>query len=750
MSEQLKFKVSSALKDIIGRDLITDDFIAVFELVKNAYDAHATRVEITFNKLHTSEGEIIISDNGKGMNYNDIINKWLFVAYSAKKSGVEDDNFDYRDEIYSKRTFAGAKGIGRFSCDRLGKELILETTKKEKNPLTEILITDWGQFEHDSENEFVDINVLHESKESNGRHGTTLKIKDLRSDWSRWKLLQLKDSIAKLINPNDSSSAKEFKVHLIVPDEQENDEKETEERKVVNGEIKNFIFEALELKTTKITSRISEDGEFIVTTLIDGGTLIYEIKEVNKFQLLKNVGTTLFYLNRSAKNTFTRRMGLSSSRYGHVFLYKNDIRIYPYGEPGEDPLKIDVRKAQGFSRFLGTRDLIGKIEIDFESEELKEPSSRGNGLIKTRSYTQLEEFFWEVMVRLERYVVDVQQWGVSIEDDDFSIKNRVSSLLSNLTKSNDIVDFQVANNFEEILEASQADSAESIVKNLDKIASRSKDGILIKEVSKAKNKIKRLNAARAEAEKQAIEESIKAKEATRELEEKISENLFLKSISTGEYKEVIALLHHIGIYAGTVDNNLKGISLRVQNDIPLSKAELIDIVKTIGFETKKILNVVGFATKAKFNLTTEEIEIDLANYFEEYISNIIPTVTDKSLVIKTTNSARLTFKRKVKLIELNIVIDNIVSNAKKANAKNLEVIIEEGKKGGLNVFFKDDGIGIKEGDLSKIFELGYTTTDGSGVGLHHVKDIISRMNAKIVITNNDKSEKGITAMLEFL
>ena len=46
-----KFRVSSALKNIIGKDLITNEFIAVFELVKNSFDAHARQVDVTFKNL---------------------------------------------------------------------------------------------------------------------------------------------------------------------------------------------------------------------------------------------------------------------------------------------------------------------------------------------------------------------------------------------------------------------------------------------------------------------------------------------------------------------------------------------------------------------------------------------------------------------------------------------------------------------------------------------------------------------------
>ena len=46
MGNSLEFKISSGLKDIIGKDLITDDYVAVFELVKNSYDAKTTKVKI--------------------------------------------------------------------------------------------------------------------------------------------------------------------------------------------------------------------------------------------------------------------------------------------------------------------------------------------------------------------------------------------------------------------------------------------------------------------------------------------------------------------------------------------------------------------------------------------------------------------------------------------------------------------------------------------------------------------------------
>lgn len=79
MENSLQFKISSALKDLVGKDLITSDNVAIFELVKNSYDAYANHVVITFSK-----NKITIADNGKGMSLSDLKDKWLFLGFSHK------------------------------------------------------------------------------------------------------------------------------------------------------------------------------------------------------------------------------------------------------------------------------------------------------------------------------------------------------------------------------------------------------------------------------------------------------------------------------------------------------------------------------------------------------------------------------------------------------------------------------------------------------------------------------------------
>lgn len=211
----LKFKVSTGLKNILGQDLITSDNIAILELVKNSYDAHATRVLITFNK-----DSIIIADNGKGMSLSDIQDKWLFVGYSAKCDGTEDAS--YRSKF--KRNFAGAKGIGRISCDRLGSEVWL-TTKSETSETVEIIHVNWNDFEKSLKKEFDKIPVEHESRTdkyyfpNDSTIGTEIRITGFRPNtptWTRERIKDLRKSLEKMINP--FSDTEDFSIEIKAED----------------------------------------------------------------------------------------------------------------------------------------------------------------------------------------------------------------------------------------------------------------------------------------------------------------------------------------------------------------------------------------------------------------------------------------------------------------------------------------------------------------------------------------------------
>ena len=221
MSERLHFKVSAGLKNIIGKELINDKFIAIFELVKNSYDAGAKEVTIKFENIYSDNSAIYIIDDGKGMTKQEIIDKWLFVAYSEKK------NSTYRDNIKFRRNYAGAKGVGRFSCDRLGERVDLFSKTKEDKTINVVKIN-WNEFENSDTEEFQDIDVLYDEIESEliDEKGTIIKISGLREKWNRDELLKLKKSLTQLVNPEADENYDLFNIILEVEEEKEKIENE--------------------------------------------------------------------------------------------------------------------------------------------------------------------------------------------------------------------------------------------------------------------------------------------------------------------------------------------------------------------------------------------------------------------------------------------------------------------------------------------------------------------------------------------
>ena len=747
----MQFRISSALKDIIGKDLINDDFIAIFELVKNSYDAYASKVDIYFKDIYSSNAKIIIKDNGKGMNYDDLTNKWLFVAYSAKKDGSESEDLNFRDKINVQRAFAGAKGIGRFSCDRLGTDLYIETTKNEENRLTETLLIDWENFEEDLKEEFVNVNVLHETLPIIKKIGTKLEITNLRNSWDRKKFLRLKDALAKLINPNRDSFDDKFEIYLHVDDELVNDDNFDEYHKIVNGKIQNLIFETLDLKTTKIISSISsKDENTITTSLYEANKLVYEIKEKNTYEFLHNITYTIYYLNRSSKMTFSRRMGMQPVEYGHIFVYKNSLRIYPYGQRGDDPLKMDNRKAQGYNRYIGTRETIGYIDILEPNNMLKETSSRGDGLEKNRNYYEFVEYFYETLKKLEKYNIDITDWGNDLSNDYINLKNEdkkeaLISVIKKLANSKEVISINYSDEIIRILKKKEENSVMNLLQNVkNELDSSDVDKTqVIKEISKVEKKIDELKSIKTEAEEEALKTLIKNEELEEKLEQEIKSGVFKKSIIGQDKEQLISLQHQVNHSSSRIARNVK-LLLKVL-DKNFEKENLIKYINTIAFENEKISTISSFVTKANFNLRATEIEMDLIKFIKDYIENIYsnkePLINTNDLRIYFINKRNIKFSKSFRPLEVTMMIDNFINNSIKAEATKLEFIIKK-KDNILNIDIIDNGIGISIDCIDKIFEFGFTTTKGSGIGLHHIKEIVSQLDGDVIYKNKENRLYG--------
>ena len=763
MKDNLQFRVSAELKNILGRDLITSPDIAILELVKNSYDAHASKVEITFNEDYLS-----IADNGKGMSKKDLIDKWLFVAYSAKSDGTEDQS--YRDKF--KRHYAGAKGIGRLSCDRLAKNLVLTTRSAEENK-TEVLHVDWGCFELRKQTEFDTIGIPHETFDSipvfplSSLTGTILEFTNLHSSWARENVIRLKRSLEKMINPF-SGTDDGFQIEIIAPKMKDGDAKAASEHEVVNGVIENSIADVLTIKTTKIESRI-HDG-IISTSLIDRGIVMYEIEEPNlDFSLLTSVSVSLFYLNRAAKYNFSAKMGVTPVSYGNVFLFRNGLRILPYGDWNDDSWGLNQRSQQGYNRFLGTRDLFGRVDVETDDADLiKEVSSRDGGLIKTKASQQLLDYFTLIHRRLERYVVGVL-WGEGFIRKDYFVNqsaalNAREKLLGD--KDSDSAKHLFENigskvDFLQLIKSLVNDKAITVVRyneelanivsnpsetevlqaqmldDVRRLAEKTNDELLqgkIRDFERHLDELRRqkedAERREAEAEQKAEEEKEKRERAEHERDVQVQKNKYLTAVRNTS-RDVEDLLHVVLI------SSTNSLSLMNTAKIQLADKDLEGLrvsLDKFDYHISKINKLSKLITKADLSLLSESRDVDIQGFIQEYLSNF----TD-SFKIQYHSDMAEPLEKKISVLDLSIILDNLISNSKKANATELRLDFSRNRRTCI-VDFTDngDGVDLELFTSQTIFEEGITNRrGGSGIGLSTIKDRMKKeLNGDIIFLGN--------------
>lgn len=144
----MQFRTKARAVDLLGKGQIADLPTAITELWKNGYDAYADNLSADLYKegyKGLSNSYFIISDDGKGMSENDILEKWLVLGTDSKsRAEIEVES---EETLWKKpRIKAGEKGIGRLSVAYLGSPMLM-LTKKIGYPL-QLLYFDWRLLEN--------------------------------------------------------------------------------------------------------------------------------------------------------------------------------------------------------------------------------------------------------------------------------------------------------------------------------------------------------------------------------------------------------------------------------------------------------------------------------------------------------------------------------------------------------------------------------------------------------------------------
>ncbi|WP_426016648.1 sensor histidine kinase [Brevundimonas sp. DWR2-3-1b1] len=760
MTTSESFRVSSHLKDIIGRDLVTNEFVAIFELVKNSFDAGATRVDIEFDP---SERSIKIVDDGRGMTSSDIRDKWLFVAYSEKALATPDN---YRDKIRPAGQFAGSKGIGRFACDTLGKRLELYSRAQGSDSIEKLDI-DWTLFERDSIEEFQEVDVklgsasafpiVHNANEPEA-HGTVLVIRDTRQEWDEDAVRRLRRDLAKLIDPFGTTSHVAVCTWFL--------DGSTQRIEGVDGPVGNEISDLLREKTSRI--EVAIEGGFIETTLFDRGRKIYTIREPSPYEELADclVEGQVYFLNRSAKQTFTLRMGVRPVEFGSVFLFLNRFRIFPIGDELDDTLGLNRRKQQGQSRYLGTRDIIGRVDVTARPKMFREVSSRDSGLVEDARTRALYEAIRRHMIfRLERYVVGVNWKDKRDQDRDTSegletdrARDRILGIVGALARSKDV---EVLYYDKEIVRVSDDPDqvTDAALKAVSDLAESRGDTSLLRQVEEARQRVEELKASREEARedaKRAIEERAQADARIARLEQQAA---FLGSSRDVDVERVQLLMHQAAIHLGHVRSAIANAAHEARNVLDAAVLpeglddldDVEDVLASIRQSARRVSasiagaslsgdrlrTVLSFAPNIRVDLQTDKVHGDLLQFLTEYFEVRLSGVP--GMPLSSFDAAGQTLEREFSPVDIAVLVDNLLDNARKAKARKVEFVASRKGQGSVLIKVSDDGVGIddRKVDSSKIFERGYSgSSNGTGLGLYSVRQILEGMDATIELVGD--------------
>lgn len=389
----VRFSVDAGLIGRLGKELVARAETAVSELVKNAYDADATRVELTFEEADAPGGILTIDDDGHGMTHEQLINGFMRLSSTDKIENPISPKY--------KRRRAGRKGIGRFAAQRLGNKLTIVTqTEKAKKALR--IEIDWRRFEGNLELTSIENRI--EEVEKKKKRGTDLIIQDLSDAWPNTALARIYRYLADLIQPFPLSEQNErpefdpgFNINLYrISNEELTVVASVEEMvyKYALAEIEGVVDEegngAWSIKSQQLD--IDEKAIAIGADRDDSSTPFKFLKEIH-FK-------AYYYIYRSSFIPPTQEKlirDLADER-GGVRVYRNGFRVLPYGEPLNDWLELDA--SSGRRLILpphASINFFGFVELnDSEGELFQETSSR-EGLIENEAFRELVSFVSRVL-----------------------------------------------------------------------------------------------------------------------------------------------------------------------------------------------------------------------------------------------------------------------------------------------------------------------------------------------------------------
>lgn len=733
---QLSPRPYARLLTMMGDELIKNERIALTELIKNSYDADADWVQIRLinftldndeNTLLTSENSIIeIEDNGVGMEFSVIKDTWMNPASPIKL--LKKQSGERKTE--KGRVIQGEKGIGRFAIFKIGSKIELFTKANKKESKEIYLLTDLSDFDDDlisdeddhdprylddlkfdyeiHENPQVikkdDINFKGDSKKRES-NGTLIRITNLKGSWSLDKIAEIKQDIGNIQSPFKIVEKDDFEIDFLLNGESQFLEDSSEYsigeffRKapvvIENGEFSqsrvkfkiNGIEREYDLKRlasyTEFKERFFEKKKGVLKRSPECGAFSFEFYV---FDLRgKNTVPAKYWLNRDEKDFIKQH---------RIYLSRDGIRVYPYGERGDDWLEIEIKR--GTSRagdYLSMDQTIGRIEITQENNpKLKDKTNR-EGLLEIGN--ALEDF--KVLLRAILYLVksEFDKYKASLNQQEHQrlLKKEV-----------------VKAGFEELetyLDEKGDKKSKTLANSLLKNYKKERDFLI----------------ERAEVSEDLAAVGLSVETASHDLmmlmgkaKKTLGKSLKLLSLDNPNLDKVTADLERTRGQLDLIEEQISGIQPLFRSSTRRRK----------DFRLKEII---------------EKVEQYFLNDFEEVGIKLSLQEKNGPFVVKTHESVLLqTF---INLIDNSVYWLETIDN----NNKEISIVLDKSKS---EVRYSDSGPGIMDDDIPYIFESFFSTKgEGRGLGLYICRQLLERNDFTIEYSSTNKILQGANFIITF-
>lgn len=731
---KIPFNVSAKTARLIGRENVSNLEGALIELIKNTYDADATKCIIYFEQ---STNTLFIIDNGTGMSKNTIIENWMTIGNSSKLDNLL---------TASGRVNTGEKGIGRFALDRISSKCKMYTNNGKSKFYWEV---NWDSFEennlitetyavlYSTEEQLLDCcKIIKNTKllklfENNFKTtGTCFILTNLRDNWNQTILDRINNNLKKLLPPTDN---KHFELYLFTENNSINDAKikplfinDFDYKIIFSVNDNNFVKIKLYRNEFYFGSEFdsiirkgnfsNEDREYFNGTPIVIDTNINEllpgIKEYtigsfsgeiifNKLKIQEINKEKYFYKDFiSNRSNFKEISGIK--------IYRDNFLVRPYGifgTTGYDWLDLSGRKsdspaaAKSDGWRVDSNQICGEINISRLNKTLPDKSSR-EGIVETKDFILFKELIISIIDKIEK--------------DRQYVISRLDKIYENTVQG------------ERALQL-----AKDHIKNTE---------------NKKNNKETRISDMQFETFKKAINYQ---ETQIHDLEEEMG---LLRTLAT------------TGIVVNTYIHEIKSLTTLLNTGIKDS-IKLLQKDKDIDKTVEKLneLRILRTRFSSWFKVTLDSVQLDKRSRKKIDIINLLNNIIKNWNNVFEKDKIQCLLKTDISIVircfpfDFETIINNLITNSyskfdlsnKNENLINLSLTKKDEY---FCLHYEDTGPGLDTSFKNKPEQiLKYGITDkrnkngekiGTGVGLWIVNNIVQSYNGFIDLSQNLKETKG--------